>query len=190
MLNKNTLVTVINRADSVVGYTIPDLGNLNRQFQLNESKEITFEELKKLSYIPGGDYILKNCLLIKNEEAVKELGINPELEYYYSEKDIKNLLVNGSMDEFLDCLDFAPEGVIDLIKKLAVELEINDIRKREAILNKTNFNVTRAIEINREVAEETEENKETFKRRVSKENKEESEGGTGRRVAPPKYKRV
>jgi len=36
----------------------------------------------------------------------------------------------GSLDEFLDCLDFAPEGVTDLIKTLAVELPLNDVAKR------------------------------------------------------------
>jgi hypothetical protein len=57
---------------------------------------------------------------------------------------------NGSLDEFLDCLDFAPEGVIDLIKTLAVELPLNDVAKREAILNKTGFNVDNAIRIRQE----------------------------------------
>ena len=50
----------------------------------------------------------------------------------------------------MDCLDFAPEGVIELVKKYAVELKVNDIQKRQAILDKTGFNVTSAIEINEE----------------------------------------
>jgi len=54
---------------------------------------------------------------------------------------------HGSLDEFLDCLDFAPEGVKDLIKNLAVELPLNDVAKREAIFNKLGFNVDNAIRI-------------------------------------------
>ena len=49
-------------------------------------------------------------------------------------------------DDFLDCLDFAPVGVIDLIKQLAVSLPLNDMEKREAIKNKFGFDVTKAIE--------------------------------------------
>jgi len=39
-------------------------------------------------------------------------------------------MTTGSLDEFLDCLDFAPEGVKDLIKTLSVELPLNDVSKR------------------------------------------------------------
>ncbi len=188
MLNKNIVIKVTNRANSVVGYTIPDLGNLYRKFQPNETKEISVEELRKLSYVPGGKYIINNCLLIQNEEMVKELLGVVEPEYTYSEEDIKNLLLNGSLDALLDCLDFAPKGVIDLVKKLAVDLEINDISKRNAIYTKTGFNVTSAIDINRETSENVNEIK-SQGRRVPIEDKE-SEGGNSRRTNPPKYKKV
>ena len=63
--------------------------------------------------------------------------------------------MTGSLDALLDCLDFAPTGVIELVKSLAVSLEINDISKRNAILEKTGFNVTKAIEINHETSEDS-----------------------------------
>ena len=63
MLDKNTIIKVTNRDNGTVGYTIPDLGNLHRLFQAGETKEITMEELRKLSYVPGGNNILKNYLL-------------------------------------------------------------------------------------------------------------------------------
>ena len=50
MIDKNKLIEVKNRDNGRVGYTIPDLGNLHRTFQPQETKEIPFEELKKLSY--------------------------------------------------------------------------------------------------------------------------------------------
>ena len=37
----------------------------------------------------------------------------------------------------MDTLDFAPEGVIGLMKDLAVKLEIPDVRKRQAISERT-----------------------------------------------------
>ena len=54
------------------------------------------------------------------------------------------------MSQFLDCLDFAPQGVIDTIKKVAVQIKLNDVAKRQAIKDKTGFDVTKAIEISEE----------------------------------------
>ena len=77
-------------------------------------------------------------------------------------------MLNGSLDEFLDCLDFAPEGVRELIKVLAVELPLNDVAKRKAIFEKLGFNVDKAIEIEQESADADEEKPETSYRRVQK----------------------
>ena len=102
MLKKDTMISVTNRDKGSVGYQIPDLGNLNRQFQSGETKEIAFEELEKLSWIPGGLYILENCLVIDNEEAVKALLHKVEQEYYYTKDDVKKIMTSGTLDEFLD----------------------------------------------------------------------------------------
>lgn len=154
MIDNNTIIKVTNRDNGSTGYKIPDLGNLQRNFQPGESKDITMDELRKLSWTPGGRYLLKNCFIVHNEEALKELlSKEVEPEYFYSEEEIKTLLQKGTLDQFMDCLDFAPDGVIQLIKELAVKLELNDIAKRQAILDKTGFNVTKAIEINKESME-------------------------------------
>lgn len=184
MLEKDTLIKVINRDNGTVGYTIPDLGNLHRNFQPREEKEVTMDELRKLSYLPGGMVILKDCLIIKNKEALEELLPEVEPEYFYSEEDIKKLLLTGSLDQLMDCLDFAPIGVIDLVKELAVRLKINDISKREAIFEKTGFNVNKAIEINKET-DENEIPKEKARRTTPVSS---TSTATGRRTAPPKYK--
>lgn len=86
MIDKNKLIEVKNRDNGRVGYTIPDLGNLHRTFQPQETKEIPFEELKKLSYLPGGNTILQNYLVINDEEVVKSLLGEVEPEYNYTEK--------------------------------------------------------------------------------------------------------
>lgn len=148
MLDKKIILKVKNRDNGGVGYEIPDLG-LYRTFQAGEEKEVTMEELRKLSYLPGGKAILKNYLVIDNEEAVEELLSEVEPEYYYTDEDIKKLLLEGSLAQFQDCLDFAPEGTINLLKKYAVDLELNDVAKRKALLEATGFNVTSAIEANR-----------------------------------------
>ena len=150
-------VKVLNRkGNGTVCYTIPDMGNLQRVYQDGEQKIITYEELRKLSYIPGGDVILNDYLIIEDEQILKELNMAPEQEYFYTKEDIIQLMQEGSLDEFLDCLDFAPEGVLESIKTLSVELPLNDVAKRKAILEKLNFNVDNAVR-NKELIEQEED---------------------------------
>lgn len=189
MLDKNTLVKVTNRDNGSVGYSIPDLGNLQRRFESGETKEVTAEELRKLSYSIGGKVILDEYLIIHNKELVEELLGEVEPEYYFEENDVKELLEKGSLDALKDCLDFAPEGTIELVKKVAVDTELNDIKKREAIQASTGFNVTSAIEVNKETSEEKTE--EVKVRRTATTAVEPT--STGRRTAAPtasKYKIV
>ena len=83
------------------------------------------------------------------------MNVNREVEYNMSEADVKNLLVSGSLDAFLDALDFAPIGVIDLIKSMAVALPLTDISKRKALKEKTGFDVDKAlVHVEEEKAEE------------------------------------
>lgn len=186
MLKDTDLIEVINRSSGGVGYEIPDSNGLIRTFQKREKKKIPFEEIRKLLYQVGGEYIFTNLLVIKNEEAVKELfSTRPEPEYYYTEVEVKTLLETGTLDQLLDCLDFAPEGVIDIVKDVAVKIKLNDVSKRDAILAKTGFNVSKAIEINEET--DVEEVSEKINRRTSPITSEEKkEQQPQRRV--PNYK--
>lgn len=190
MIEKDTLIKVKNRDSGTVGYTIPELGNLHRSFSKGETKEITMDELRKLSYISGGKVLLQNYLIVQNQDALKELlSDDVEPEYYYGEEEIKKLLLTGSNDQLLDCLEFAPEGVIGLVKDLAVSLKINDISKRNIILEKTGFNVTNAIAINEETIEgEGEEVKSS--RRSAPVTVEKSDETPKRRVAAPQQYNV
>ena len=61
-----------------------------------ETKEITFEELERLSFLPGGLKILKDYLVVKNKEAVEALNIHIEPEYFYTKEDIKQLFEKGN----------------------------------------------------------------------------------------------
>lgn len=175
MIDKNKMVKVINKFSGTVGYDVPELG-FHRNFYPHESKEISFNELEKLSFIPGGDVILKDYLEIVDEDAIMALfNETPEPEYHYSEEDVKKLLTVGSLDQFLDCLDFAPDVIKDMVKDLSVELPLNDMAKRQAIQEKLGFDVTKAIEIkNTKYDAETE--RETSEREVK----------SGRRAAPIK----
>ena len=135
---------VTNRSASQVGYAIPDM-NIKRLYQPGETKNVSQEELEKLAFEPGGLYILANFLQVSVEDA-QILQINPEREYYLSADGVKELIRSASLDEFLDALDFAPKGVIDMIREYSVTLPMTDTQKAEAFFEKTGFNVLKAIE--------------------------------------------
>lgn len=143
--NMQKLMNVTNRSGGVVIYKIPE-HNIRREFNLGETKQIPYEELVWLSFQPGGRVLMQNMLLIQDPNAVANLNIHAEPEYFMSEEDVINLLQNGTLDELLDALDFAPKGVIQIIKDQSVALPVYDMRKREAILKATGFDVTAAIE--------------------------------------------
>ena len=177
----SAMYKVKNRSAGFACYKIPDMG-IRRSFAPGEIKEISAEELEKLTYRPGGMAILSNFLQIMEPEAIAKVGLKPQPEYHMSEQDIAKLMMNGSIDEFLDCLDFAPPGVIDLIKKLSVSLPMTDFQKVNALKAKTGFDAAAAL---KHVMEEKEDDgqdtilKTSGERRVKKE-----EVPAGRRTTP------
>ncbi len=187
-MEDNKKIKVVNRSgNGTVGYTIPELG-ITRVFQDGEEKTLNYEEIRKLSYLPGGETIIKEYLIIDDKESLEDLNFQPEPEYFYTKEDIVRLMSTGTLDEFLDCLDFAPEGVIETIKELAVNMPLNDVAKRKAILEKTGFDVDNAVRI-KEITEQEEKEvgaKETGRRAAvpSKDGKDQKKdpGNGGRRV--------
>ena len=185
MLDDKTIITVKNRDNGHIVYRIADLNNLRREFAPGEEKKITIEELKKLSWQPGGRALIEKFLLIDNEEAIAELLGNVEPEYYYTDKEVKELLLNGSLDALKDCIDYAPQGVKDLIKKYAVELKLNDINKRKVIKDMMGFDVDSAVMVNEETSEpETVEEKQRRITPMSEKQAQAEPVSTGRRVTP------
>ena len=66
-------IKVVNNSAGVVAYSLPELNNLYRTFNKDESKEVTFGEMRMLSYIPGGETLIKDYLTIMDKDAVAEL---------------------------------------------------------------------------------------------------------------------
>lgn len=188
MMNDEKIVKVTNRDNGHVGYKIPDMNNLVRDFNANETKNITVGELKKLAFLPGGPTLIRDYLVIEDKDLVAQLLGEVEPEYFYTEEDVKDLLLNKSLDALKDCLDFAPEGTKDLVKKMAIELPLNDVAKRKAILDMTGFNVEKAIEINEETREDISEGNKV--RRIDNKEEKKENKPAGRRVAlsDDKYK--
>lgn len=152
----NKKVQVRNRSNRIVIYHVDDM-NVRREFQPGETKLIPVGELIALSQKAGGAYIIRNSLFIQDAPTVDEMPMKVEPEYYLDDKGVIDLLSNGSVDALLDCLDFAPGGVIELVKKYAVDLPITDTRKIKAIYEKTGFKVDMAIKHKEELAAEAAE---------------------------------
>ena len=178
-------VKVKNRSRSIVHYTIPE-ERIARSFAAKEVKELEVSELEKLTYQPGGQYLLSNYLLINDKDVAEQLNTsNIEPEYWLEEDQIIHMMKYESLDRFLDCLDFAPQGVIDLIKGFAVELPLTDTAKLEAIKKATGFDAAKAIQIHKQAMEDEPIEKEDLARgrRVAIEPVDEVANAPVRRVA-------
>ena len=144
MLRDNTMCLVKNRSSGRVVYQIPDM-NITRHFAPGEVQKINYSELVRLTYQPGGKNLISNFLQVQTEEALSGLQVNVQPEYFMSEQQIKDLILTGSLEAFLDCLDYAPTGVLDLLKDYAVSLPLSDFKKREAMKEKLGFDVDKAL---------------------------------------------
>jgi hypothetical protein len=181
-MSNTVFYNVKNRSAGIAVYKIPELG-VRRTFQSGEVKKISAEELEKLTYRPGGMALLANFLQIMEPEAIAKVGLRTEPEYHMSEQDIARLITSGSLDAFLDCLDFAPISVIDLIKKLAIDIPMVDMQKRKALKEKTGFDVEAALKHNEEDKEETQTT--ILKTNNGERRVQPDAAPAGRRTAPP-----
>ena len=183
------LINVTNSDNGYVGYGIPDTG-IRRKFAPGETKQIPLSELQALQYVPGGDVILRDLLVINSKDALSALNMEVEPEYFYSAEDVENLLFNGSLEQLEDALNFAPGGVINLIKDIAVKKEIPDMRKRDLITAKTGFGVNNAINVNHimNTEEPSEEDNNEPKRKAAPINAAETVGSKiARKATLPTY---
>jgi len=141
-------VKVWNRATGTVGYELPDLRISRVWVGTGNLQMVSVEELEALRYLPGGANLMNKYLLVKDQDVCEFLGMNTDPEYFYDENDIKVLLDSGTMDQLLDCLEFAPTGVLDLLKKTAVDTKLDSAEKRKAISEHLKVNIDSMIKNN------------------------------------------
>ena len=180
----SVMYRVKNRGASTVVYKIADKG-IRREFKPGQIMQISSEELEELTFQPGGTMILSQFLQILDLDGIQAAHIKTEPEYHMSEADVAKLITSGSLDAFLDALDFAPIGVIDLIKKLSISIPMVDIPKRKALKEKTGFDVEAALRHNEE---DKEDDQKTILKQNNGERRVKSDvAPTGRRTTAPKY---
>ena len=181
-LSDNTLIPVRNMVNHKVVYKIPDQ-NRRIEFEPFQERKITAGELRALHYTSGGETLLHEFLCVKNDILREEFNIpKDQIEYDWELKDIKHILLDESNNTLIaslqDALDFAPEGIRDMIIDYAVIWKIPDTNRRKIITQMTGIDINKQIEFSELVETTTEGNNTPTQRRV----KANTPSKTGRRV--------
>lgn len=150
-MDGNRKVPVRSRTEGSVCYKLDSLRVARSWPKTGSVLQISIDELKELMVYPGGEYILRNLVIIEDEAArIEILGAEVQPEYNYTEDEIKYLLYEAEDNALLDCLDYAPIGVLELIKEFSLEKMPNTTAKIKAINQKLNINLNKIIEMMRD----------------------------------------
>ena len=158
-------IKVENRSGKYLVTSIPNTNITFVWVKQGSFVMLTRDEIKELYYQPGGKIFFDN-LIVHDSKVCEELFGELEPEYYYTEKEIDEILLNGSIEQLEDALDFSPKGGVDLIVKRAIELKIPDNNKREVITKFTGHNIDSSIRFH-----DSENNKEINVNPVKKERR-------------------
>lgn len=152
MVNKEKRVKVVNRASGSLAYKIDTLRVTRHWRRPGDYLNISIAELLELKTVKGGQSLLENYVIIEDKEALSVLFPDQELEpeYKYGVKEIEVLLYEADTEHLLDALDFAPKGVLDLIKAKSAEKLPNTTAKIEAINKKFKIDLNKINELYQE----------------------------------------
>lgn len=153
-MKANEKCNITNRSPGTVSYYIHST-RTTRDFPPGVTYTVNYSEIEEVSKQPGGRELLYNYFYIdKMPEIAEDLLIHTEPEYFIPENELDNWMNTSSLDAFKDALDYAPDGMRDLIKKHAVTLPLNDMAKCEAIKEQLGFDVIMAIRNERDTLED------------------------------------
>lgn len=178
-------VQITNLMDHTVGYIV-ELTGVRRALPAHAVFSVKAGELRELNYQLGGQEILRNYLRIGNKSLAAEFGIDIDdtPEYMWGKTEVDKCLLEWDLDFLLDALEFAPDGIKQLIVDRAIELEIPDVNKRQAIKDKMGVDVTAAIANRHAYDTESAEEEKPKRRRVA--TKTEAAPKRRRATAAPK----
>lgn len=160
------IIEITNLLDCTCGYIV-DLTGVRRILPPHASFKVKASELRELFYQRGGQELLHNYIRVGNKALAQEFGVDVDNtpEYNWGRKDVIDALNNSDIDVLLDALDFAPDGIKQLIADVAVETEVADVNKRKAISDKLGIDVDAMITNKHLAVQETEEKEEKPARR-------------------------
>ncbi len=155
---------IVNRSDSTVVYSLEEL-KVRRLFAPNEEKDVPKGEITSLWQTDGGKELIKHELLVDNAAWIEENYPAAPIEYFWREDKVKECLINDSLELFRETLDFAPAGVLEIIKRISWQLPLTDLNKIEAIREKLGFDVLMSIGLMREKAPQKEKPTQRLRKR-------------------------
>ena len=183
-MTEEKYVQVRNLSGQPVTMIYPD-EHIRIPFGPTETKEVAYSDLRKI-YAQGGEVLLHDFLAILDKDIAQEFGVSEDLfthEYSWTKEDVVDLLnAEDKMDELEDALDFAPEGIREMIINTAVELRIPDINKRRVISEATGRDIDAMIR-NQEQLEMLVDNDEEKKPKRTERRAAKKTEGTGRRAS-------
>lgn len=166
LINDTEIVPVKNLMSYQVGYRT--LNGVSRHFAPHQVINITAGELRELTYERGGLILLQNYLQVGNKKLAQEFGISDDMvEYNWTEKNIIDALTTSDIDILLDALDFAPDGIVEELKNKAIELEISDNNRINAINKRLGVDINQIIKNRHVYDDDTTETAEKPKQRRS-----------------------
>ena len=145
----STQVKVRNMVDYNVGYKIEE-DNIRRQFSPHEVKTVTAGELRKLDYTRGGHVLLTSYLAVQNKSLAQEFGVDEDSyanEYNWDAAKVDQVLLSEPVEVLQDAMDFAPEGILQLIKDRAIALRLDSMDKRKVISDAMKIDLNGMIEL-------------------------------------------
>ena len=160
MTNLTRKIKVYNRTSGGLGYEIEALRITRSWAKQGDYLNIGIDELLELKTIQGGMELLEKYILIEDEEALKLIFDDREVEpeYKYGVAEVDFLLYKATLEQFLDALDYAPQGVLELLLAGAKDKLPNTTAKISAMNEKYKININTMHELNKdtEVAEDKE----------------------------------
>lgn len=154
----NRKIKVINRTSGSLAYNIESLRVVRYWKKPGDYLNIAINELLELKTAAGGPTVLEDLVKIEDKEALSVLFPENDIEpeYHYGEAEIDTLLYEAPIEQLLDALDYAPQGVLEIIKTRAINKLPNTTEKIEAIDKKFNTSIHKIhiLQIDQEAQEE------------------------------------
>lgn len=183
-------VKVFNNSGGRVSYNLAEPRVSREFYRPGHMISVTFDEIYALSNEPGGMDLLLHFLQIRDNKVREALSLPMEPEYLYSTEDVKKLVLQGTQDQLLDALEFGPYGLVEVIRKTAVDLKIDSKVRVELLSETLGIDLKRIYENDQEEADDLVHQQKGESKRRSNPITEEAtpKKPSGRRAAPVKDK--
>lgn len=146
VVSDEAMIGIRNLTDYPLAYHVTSLGDLRRELPPRGRMRVSAGELRQLNYEMGGSELLRNYICVGNSALAEEFGVSSDtVEYNWTVEDVDKALMTDPIEVLEDAMDFAPDGIKEMIAKRAVELEIPDSNRRKVISDNSQYDIDTMI---------------------------------------------